>query len=97
VLQNYLSYRFELIINEIKVKLSIPFNESLKTIEVQRLSFSADFDPSGFAESNRERRRAMNNTKLRVVLYEECGLGRMSVEMEEYFNWSRNTNDRERL
>lgn len=97
MLQNYLSYRFELIINEIKVKLSIPFNESLKTIEVQRLSFSADFDPSGFAESNRERRRAMNNTKLRVVLYEECGLGRMSVKMEEYFNWSRNTNDRERL
>ena len=30
----------------------------------------------------------MNNTKLRVVLYEECGLGRMSVEMEEYFNFS---------
>ena len=39
----------------------------------------------------------MNDTELRVVLYEECGLGRMSVEMEEYFNWSRNTNDRERL
>ena len=97
MLENHLSYRIELIINEIKIKLSIPFNESLKTIEVQRLSFSADFDPSGFTESNRKRRRAMNNTKLRVVLYEECGLGRITVELEEYFNWIRNTNDREKL
>ena len=30
----------------------------------------------------------MNDTELRVVLYEECGLGRITVEMEEYFNFS---------
>jgi hypothetical protein len=30
----------------------------------------------------------MNDTELRVVLYEECGLGRITVELEEYFNFS---------
>ena len=30
----------------------------------------------------------MNDTELRVVLYEESGLGRITVEMEEYFNFS---------
>ncbi len=30
----------------------------------------------------------MNDTELRVVLFEECGLGRITVEMEEYFNFS---------
>ncbi len=30
----------------------------------------------------------MNDTELRVVLYEECGLGRITVEMEQYFNFS---------
>ncbi len=30
----------------------------------------------------------MNDTELRVVLYEECGLGRITVEMEGYFNFS---------
>ena len=30
----------------------------------------------------------MNDTEPRVVLYEECGLGRITVEMVEYFNFS---------
>lgn len=61
---------------------------SLEIIEVQRQSPLADFDPRGFTESHCERRRAMNDTELRVVLYEECGLGRITVEMESYFNFS---------
>jgi len=30
----------------------------------------------------------MNDTELRVVLYEECGLGSITVGIEEYFNFS---------
>ena len=29
----------------------------------------------------------MNDTELRVVLNEECGLGRITVGIEEYFNF----------